>query len=104
MKQWNNHHKTDSNRKKALLLKVTGRVQGVCFRAETKRQADARGITGWVRNCDDGSVEIFAQGEEEDLQNLEGWCAEGPSGAEVERVEKTEEEIVKNAKEFEIRH
>ena len=89
---------------KAIHLIITGLVQGVFFRKETKRQADARGITGWVRNCDDGSVEIFAQGEEEDLQNLEGWCAEGPSGAKAEHVEKMEEEVMKNMKEFEIRY
>jgi len=89
---------------KAISLKITGHVQGVFFRKESKRQADARSITGWVRNCDDGSVEIFAQGEEDDLQNLEGWCAEGPSGAKVEHVEKVNRKVMNDLKEFKIHY
>jgi len=68
---------------KALHLKITGHVQGVFFRTETKERADQLGLTGWVRNCEDGSVEVFAQGEDNSLKKFEGWCHEGPPMAQV---------------------
>jgi acylphosphatase len=64
-------------------ITVSGKVQGVFFRAETKRQADILGLTGWVRNTDDGSVEILAQGDAEILAELERWARRGPGAAEV---------------------
>jgi len=62
---------------------IHGIVQGVFFRAETKRQADLLGLTGWVRNTDDGKVEILVQGEGEVLGQLEKWAYRGPSAAIV---------------------
>ena len=70
----------------ALRLSITGRVQGVFFRAETKKLADQLGLTGWVKNCEDGSVEVHAEGQMEKLKELEAWCRKGPSAAIVERV------------------
>jgi acylphosphatase len=75
---------------RAFYLTIIGRVQGVFFRAETKRVADSLGLTGWVRNCEDGSVEVFAQGPEEKLQLFERWCWKGPAAAEVQNVEQRE--------------
>lgn len=72
---------------KAVRLHIIGRVQGVFFRASTKEKAEALGVAGWVKNCDDGSVEIVAEGEEKALKKFEEWCHEGPTGAEVEKVE-----------------
>lgn len=66
---------------------VFGRVQGVFFRAETRRTADALGLAGFVRNEPDGSVLVEAQGAPEELDRLEAWLHEGPPHARVERVE-----------------
>ena len=55
--------------------------------ASTKAEADRLGLTGWVCNREDGSVEIHAEGTEEALNALERWCQRGPSGAEVTHVE-----------------
>lgn len=65
---------------------VKGIVQGVFFRASTRRKADELGLVGWVRNMDDGSVEIVAEGENHKLQELLLWCGKGPGGAAVEEV------------------
>ncbi|MBI5156099.1 acylphosphatase [Candidatus Peregrinibacteria bacterium] len=65
---------------------ITGTVQGVFFRAEMKKLADQLGLTGWVKNCDDGSVEVHAEGPAEKLKELEIWCRKGPPAAVVENV------------------
>lgn len=88
---------------RAICLKITGRVQGVFFRAETQRVAMELGLKGWVQNCSDGSVEVFAQGEEEALKKLEQWCAKGPPSAKVEDVER-EEVPPEDGRSFEIRY
>ena len=72
---------------KQLLLVVRGRVQGVYFRASAQREARRLGLTGWVKNRSDGSVEIVAEGEEIAIRELYGWAQKGPSAARVERVE-----------------
>lgn len=66
---------------------VTGRVQGVFYRASTKEEATRLGLAGWVRNCNDGSVELVACGEEEILDQLERWLWQGPKFAEVSGVQ-----------------
>jgi len=71
-------------------IKVFGLVQGVFFRARTQELAAKLKITGWVRNCEDESVEIHAEGTEEALKELESWCHRGPPGAQVESVKVTE--------------
>lgn len=68
-------------------LIISGRVQGVFFRAETKRKADELGLTGWVRNNPDGTVEAVAEGELDMLERFIEWCHEGPSRASVSGVE-----------------
>jgi acylphosphatase len=65
---------------------VTGRVQGVAYRASTVEQARAHGVTGWVRNLPDGSVELEAQGDEARVAALLAWCADGPPAARVTGV------------------
>ena len=67
---------------------VEGRVQGVGFRWWTVREASRLGISGWVRNRRDGSVELLAIGEPAALDRLANRCAEGPSGARVDRVQR----------------
>jgi acylphosphatase len=68
-------------------LTVRGRVQGVYFRASAAREAQNLGITGWVRNCCDGSVEAVAEGDRSNVEKLIAWCRRGPQGARVESVE-----------------
>jgi acylphosphatase len=63
---------------KQLQLLVRGRVQGVYFRASTQREARRLGITGWVKNRADGTIEIVAEGEEVSIRELYGWAQKGP--------------------------
>jgi acylphosphatase len=72
---------------KQLQLVVRGRVQGVYFRASAQREARRLGVSGWVKNRNDGSVEILAEGEETAIRELYGWAQKGPSAARVERVD-----------------
>ncbi|HEX5488334.1 MAG TPA: acylphosphatase [Rhodanobacteraceae bacterium] len=65
---------------------VTGRVQGVFFRASTREQALRLGLTGSARNLADGSVEVIASGDDAALAELERWLQQGPPSARVERV------------------
>ncbi len=65
---------------------VTGRVQGVSFRYHTVREADRLGVTGWVCNRADGSVELEAQGSTEAVGALLRWAQTGPVGARVDRM------------------
>ncbi|BCX87677.1 acylphosphatase [Methylomarinovum tepidoasis] len=65
---------------------VSGRVQGVFYRAHTVEAARRLGLTGWVRNLPDGRVEIVAEGEEKALQALLDWCRQGPPLARVTEV------------------
>jgi acylphosphatase len=68
-------------------FKVHGRVQGVYFRASAVQRAQELGLTGWVRNCADGSVQGVAEGPRAALEKLVTWCEQGPSGARVTDVE-----------------
>jgi acylphosphatase len=79
--------------KKNVTIKITGKVQGVFFRASTKEKADELGLTGLVRNERDGSVSIEAEGEEDILSNFIFWCHRGPRLAKVEQCEIEEGEI-----------
>ncbi len=67
---------------------VSGRVQGVFFRASTRDIAQAMGLEGYARNLDDGRVEVLAQGSEEAIEALRAWLHEGPPQARVEQVER----------------
>ena len=62
---------------------VEGRVQGVCFRFECRHLAAQLGLRGWVKNLDDGSVEIAAEGEKDQVDRLVAWSRKGPAGAYV---------------------
>jgi acylphosphatase len=71
---------------KAVHIIVVGYVQGVGFRSNTQRQASKLGLSGWVRNLPDGSVEIHAEGDDAALGEFVEWCRGGPSDAIVEVV------------------
>jgi acylphosphatase len=69
-----------------------GLVQGVFFRDSVRRRADAAGVSGWVRNNRDGTVEAVFEGDAGAVERLAAFCRRGPRGALVERVEVFEEE------------
>ncbi len=84
---------------------VQCRVQGVGFRWFVLRQAEALGLVGWVRNQDDGSVEVVARGAAAAMGQMEEALRHGPSGARVSHVESTQiqHELV-DAKSFSVKH
>ena len=65
---------------------VNGKVQGVFFRASTVGKAEELNIKGWVRNLNDGSVEITAEGRSEDISEFIKWCEKGPANANVTEI------------------
>jgi len=83
---------------------VAGRVQGVFFRAETKREAERYGVKGWVRNMPDSNVEAVFEGEEESVKRLIEFCRLGPSGAEVTSVNVRWEPYREEFGRFEVRY
>jgi acylphosphatase len=72
-------------------LRIEGRVQGVWFRESMRREAEVLGITGWVRNRMDGSVEAVVQGTAEAVRGITDWARRGPDHADVRRIEETDE-------------
>jgi acylphosphatase len=66
---------------------VSGKVQGVYFRANTREQARERGVDGWVRNLRDGRVEAVFEGPADDVDAMVEWCHEGSPAARVDDVE-----------------
>lgn len=69
---------------------VFGRVQGVWYRGTAQDRARQLGLRGWVRNCEDGSVETVACGTPEALDDFKAWLSEGPPSARVDRIEEQE--------------
>lgn len=71
---------------------VHGQVQGVFFRDSVRRLAERHGVSGWVRNNWDGSVEAVLEGDREDVERVVEFMREGPRGARVDRVEVADEQ------------
>lgn len=84
-------------------LLVTGRVQGVFFRAWTAEQARTLGVSGWVRNCPDGSVEAHVEGDHEPVRQLIERMRSGPPGADVINLSVEDAEPI-GLHRFEVRH
>ena len=74
---------------KAVRFRAVGRVQGVSYRAFTRRNAEAIGIAGWVRNDDDGSVVGRAEGNDADLERFLEVLRQGPPGSRVDALQVT---------------
>jgi acylphosphatase len=72
-------------------VKISGRVQGVFFRASCADRARGAGLSGWVRNASAGVVEAVFEGEEEDVEAIISWCRKGPPHARVDDIEVAEE-------------
>ncbi len=81
---------------------VSGKVQGVWYRANTQKQADRRGLAGWVRNLSDGRVEAVFEGSEQAVEDMIQWCHTGSPMAHVDDVE-VEWEKPRNIEGFEIK-
>ena len=83
---------------------VRGRVQGVAFRQSTVARALDLGVSGWVRNLPDGSVEGLFEGAESAVNALVAWCRQGPPAALVEQVEVRQETCTGEFADFTIRY
>ena len=83
---------------------IKGRVQGVLFRAETRREATQLGVKGWVRNTWGGEVEAVFEGGEEAVEKTIAWCHKGPPAALVEKVEEKWEKFRGEFDSFSIRY
>lgn len=84
-----------------MAIRVTGKVQGVGFRVATVRQAHSLGVTGWVRNLEDGSVEGLLQGPQDRIDEMLSWLHVGPPAARVEHVEVQEAQVDRRYDRFE---
>ena len=89
--------------KRRISIIIQGNVQSVNFRYETKFQAKALGITGWVKNAAQGTVEVVAEGDEEMLKELIRWCAHGPTRARVDKMNFTWQPKTGEFSSFEIK-
>ena len=85
-----------------LHVMIAGRVQGVGFRYATQRKAGLLGLTGWVRNTREGSVEAVFQGERRALNEMLRWCNEGPVLSRIDEVECNWSDATDSFEAFEI--
>jgi len=90
--------------KKSVRVLISGRVQGVFFRASTCDMAQELGLQGWVKNDSDGGVTAFFQGEEELVDKAIEWCRHGPPSAMVTEVEIQKEAFIDELTNFKIRY
>jgi acylphosphatase len=96
------HKGGDMEKKVRAHVIVSGRVQGVFFRMETKRAADRLGVSGWVRNLNDGTVEAVFEGSRDLVQAGLDWCRQGPPHAAVDDVQVTWQEYAGEFDGFQI--
>jgi acylphosphatase len=89
---------------KRIHVYISGIVQGVFFRAATRRAAADFNLTGWVRNMDNGRVEAVLEGEDVEVDKMIAWCKVGPPAARVEKVVTAEEHYTGGFQDFSIKH
>ena len=89
---------------KRIHIFVTGRVQGVFFRQSARVMAIKNNVNGWVRNLDDGRVEIIAEGKDQNLGNFANWCKTGPANSRVDEFELLEENTTGEFEIFEVKY
>ena len=87
---------------KRIHIFVTGRVQGVFFRQSTRVMAIKNNVNGWVRNLDDGRVEIIAEGETQNIDNFVTWCKTGPANSRVDEFELLDENSTGQFENFDV--
>jgi acylphosphatase len=85
-------------------LRISGQVQGVFFRAWAQGQARELGVSGWIRNCSDGSVEAHVAGEEDCVTRMIERMRCGPANARVSEIEVEEADAGELSHRFEVRH
>ncbi len=90
--------------RKRVNLSIIGRVQGVFYRSTARQQAQQLGLTGWVRNRHDGSVEVIAEGTDEDINKFIEWCRIGSSASEVRDVKVTWQDYTGEFSGFNVIH
>lgn len=90
--------------KKRAHIVIHGNVQGVFFRAYMRDRAEKRKVTGWIKNCFDGTVEAVLEGEEEGVNEIVDWAHTGPADAEVKRVDVTWEKPKEEFKDFSVHY
>ena len=83
---------------------ISGRVQGVFYRASAKEKAEELGLTGWVRNKSDGTVEACFEGEENKVKDMIKWCHQGPRFSKVKNVEVVFKDDLNHYKNFNVRY
>jgi acylphosphatase len=89
--------------KKSVRLYITGTVQGVFFRAFVKENAERYNVKGFTRNLEDGRVEIFLEGNSEDVNKMIEFCKKGPKHSQIRNVE-VKPERFQNFKVFKVLH
>ena len=90
--------------RKCVHIFVTGRVQGVFFRQATRVVALKNNVTGWVRNLDDGRVEILIEGDDKCVESVIKWCNFGPANSRVDDIQISNENYLGTFKNFEVRY
>ncbi|RJP87638.1 MAG: acylphosphatase [Desulfobacteraceae bacterium] len=90
--------------KKAVHVMIRGRVQGVCFRMETRKAAIQVNVRGWVKNRPDGAVEGVFEGTPENVEALINWCRRGPRMASVSDVVVRDLDYTGEYEDFSIRY
>ena len=87
--------------KKSIRLLISGSVQNLFFRKFVKEHADKNNTRGFVRNLEDGRLEIFLEGDREDVDNMVSICKRGPTHSNLRKIEEKEEKF-QDFKEFKI--
>jgi acylphosphatase len=90
--------------KKRVRVWISGRVQGVFFRAYTRDAAIQQKVNGWVRNLSDGRVEAVFEGDAERVDGMVAWCHQGSPGSRVQEVQIREEPFQGEFASFEVRY
>ena len=83
---------------------ISGRVQGVFYRAGTRDMAEQLGLTGWVKNTSDGRVEAIFEGEESTVKDMITWCHQGPRFSDVSNVAVDYTKFLREFEEFSIKN
>ena len=89
---------------KRIRVYVTGKVQGVFFRQALKVKAKQNNILGWVKNLDDGRVEILIEGDHKCVESVVEWCNFGPANSRVDNIEIGHEDYSGKFKNFEVKY
>ena len=89
--------------KKSIRLYISGTVQGVFYRAFIKENAEKLNVKGFVRNLEDGRVEVFLEGNNNDVEKMMELCKKGPKHSQIDRVEEKDEKF-QDFKTFKILH